>query len=206
MHAFLYGALLALGLIIPLGMQNTFIFNQGVTQKKWHHALPSVLTAFLCDMLLIVCAVMGISLVVFSLPIVKNGIYFIGFVFLCYMGYMTWRNQGTTSLSKKPLSSKQQMVFATSVSLLNPHAILDSVAVIGTNSLNFLGSDKLIYTLACILVSLGWFLSLSLMGHYLKKIDNGGKILGILSKISSLTIWGAAFYLGQQFYCSIVTS
>lgn len=206
MHAFIYGAVLALGLIVPLGMQNTFIFNQGVTQKKWRHTLPSVLTAFACDMILILCAVMGISLIVFSFPIVKNGIYLIGIIFLSYMGFMTWRSQNHTQISQKPLSSKQQMVFATSVSLLNPHAILDSIAVIGTNSLNFLGTAKLSYTLACLLVSLTWFLGLSLAGHYLKKIDTSGKVLRVLGKISSITIWLAAFYLAKQFYCSILPS
>ena len=53
--AFSYGVLLAFGLIIPLGVQNVFIFNQGATQQHVWHALPSVLTAFVCDVILMVC-------------------------------------------------------------------------------------------------------------------------------------------------------
>ena len=45
--AFLHGVILAFGLIIPLGIQNVFIFNQGATQPKFIYALPSILTAFI---------------------------------------------------------------------------------------------------------------------------------------------------------------
>jgi L-lysine exporter family protein LysE/ArgO len=40
-----------------------------------------------------------------------------------------------------------------SVSLLNPHAILDTVEVIGTNSLSYTGIEKIAFTLDCIFVS-----------------------------------------------------
>lgn len=202
MDAFFYGAILALGLILPLGMQNVFIFNQGVTQQKWKHALPSVLTAFICDALLILCAVTGVSLIVLSLPAVKTAVYLLGFIFLIYLGFVSWRSSGPQLNNSKPLKASQQMLFAASVSLLNPHAIIDSVAVIGTNSLNFIGTDKWIYTIACILVSLCWFVGLSLSGRFFKKADANGKMLKWLGKISSLTIWGAAFYIGKQLWDS----
>lgn len=35
LEAFIHGALLAFGLILPLGIQNIFIFNQGATQKRF---------------------------------------------------------------------------------------------------------------------------------------------------------------------------
>lgn len=200
MNAFFYGAILALGLIIPLGMQNVFIFNQGVTQQKWKHALPSVLTAFICDAILILSAVTGVSLIVLSLPVVKTAVYFLGFIFLIYLGFVSWRSNGPQLDTIKPLSTAQQMIFAASVSLLNPHAIIDSVAVIGTNSLNFIGTDKWIYTMACILVSLCWFVGLSFSGHFFKKADSNGKMLKWLGKISSFTIWGAALYIGKQLW------
>lgn len=47
LNAFLYGVMLAFGLIIPLGVQNIFAFNQGATQRHFLHALPSVLAASL---------------------------------------------------------------------------------------------------------------------------------------------------------------
>ena len=40
---------LLLGLILPLGAQNVFVFNQGANQKKISKALPVIITAGLCD-------------------------------------------------------------------------------------------------------------------------------------------------------------
>lgn len=65
--AFINGFILAFGLIIPLGVQNIFVFNQGATQPTFFRAMPSVLTATLCDALLITLAVLGVSLIVLKL-------------------------------------------------------------------------------------------------------------------------------------------
>lgn len=67
----LHGILLALGLILPLGAQNVFVFNQGANQKKMINALPVVITAGLCDTFLIIIAVLGVSLILMSLPVLQ---------------------------------------------------------------------------------------------------------------------------------------
>lgn len=42
------------------------------------------------------------------------------------MGYVTWKSKpGTYSSDEKALAPKKQVAFAASVSLLNPHAIMD---------------------------------------------------------------------------------
>ena len=198
MHAFFYGVILAFGLIIPLGMQNVFIFNQGLTQKKWTYALPGVLTAFVCDALLITTAVLGISVTVFSIPSIKNLIYYFGLAFLLYMGWITWRSSNPTASDFEPLSARKQIYFAASVSLLNPHAILDSVAVIGTNSLHFNGHDKWLFTIACLAVSLCWFISLSCLGRIISRFRTRSITMKWLNKCSALTIWGVALYIFKQ--------
>lgn len=55
LHAFLHGFLLSLGLILPIGIQNGFVLSQGSLHKRWLQALPTVVTASLCDTLLVRC-------------------------------------------------------------------------------------------------------------------------------------------------------
>jgi L-lysine exporter family protein LysE/ArgO len=55
----LHGAGLALGLILPLGPQNVFVFSQGAVQPRLARALSVVVAASLCDTLLIMLAVLG---------------------------------------------------------------------------------------------------------------------------------------------------
>jgi L-lysine exporter family protein LysE/ArgO len=199
LSAFLYGVILAFGLIIPLGIQNIFLFNQGATQKHFLHALPSVLAAFFCDTLLILLAVLGVSLIVLKLAWLKTIILLVGFFFLAYMGWVTWNSHpAKMERHPKPMTAKQQITFAMSVSLLNPHALLDSIGVIGTNALHFSHQALVAYTLGCILVSLCWFFGLSVAGHFLHRLDKSGKLIKILNKVSAIIIWVVAIYIAVQ--------
>ena len=195
MNAFFYGMVLAFGLIIPLGIQNIFILNLGATHKKWVYTLPGVLTAFFCDSVLIISAVLGVSMIVLSLPGVKNAIYYSGLVFLVYMGWVTWRSTQQPECAYKPLLPRQQVYFSASASLLNPHAIIDSVTVLGSNSLHFIGIDKWFYTSACLLVALCWFMGLSKLGGMLGHMSSNYSVLKWLNKFSALTIWAVALYI-----------
>lgn len=83
-----------------------------------------------------------------------------------------------------------------SVSLLNPHAILDTIGVIGTSSLAYLGVEKLAFAVSCILVSWLWFLGLGIVGRMTGKLDQSGRFLLVLNKISAIVMWGTAVYIG----------
>lgn len=199
MEAFMHGLILAFGLILPLGVQNLFVFNQGAIQANLWQAMPAVVTAGLCDTLLILAAVLGVSLVILSFSWLKTVLLAGGFVFLAYMGWVAWQSKAEDSQTPGTgLSPGKQVVFAASVSLLNPHAILDTIGVIGTSSLQYGDSSKLLFTAACILVSWLWFFSLALAGRVAGTLDSSGRLLGLLGKFSAMFIWGAALYLGYS--------
>lgn len=199
-NAFIYGAILAFGLIIPLGVQNIFVFNQGASQRRFLHAMPSVITAFVCDAILISLAVLGISLLVLTVPWIKITIFLVGICFLIYMGWVTWNTSLSLQDNCAPLSVKRQISFATSISLLNPHALLDTIGVIGTSSLSLPSHSKLTFTVACMLVSFFWFLWLAIAGHFLNKLDKSRVIVLFINKLSAFIMWSMAVYLGCQMW------
>jgi len=199
--ALLHGFILAFGLILPLGAQNVFIFNQGASQPRLRGTLPAVLTAALCDTLLIVLAVLGVSIVVLSLPVLQTVIFTIGFLFLLYMGWSVWNSAPASfNQQKAAMNPKKQIMFAMSVSLLNPHAILDTIGVIGTNSLRYTGSEKAAFVIVCITVSYIWFAGLAAAGRVIGNFDKNGIFLRMLNKVSAVMIWGVALYLAKQLY------
>nr|WP_259547628.1 LysE/ArgO family amino acid transporter [Heyndrickxia oleronia] len=194
---FIHGFILSLGLILPLGVQNIFIFNQGAMQPRYMNVLPVVITASLCDTLLILVSVLGVSLLIlgsfwFKVILIGGGV-----IFLVYMGWTTWNskpnNQRNADVNR--FSLKKQLLFAASVSLLNPHAIMDTVGVIGTSSIKYHGVEKIIFAFTCIMVSWLWFIGLSLLGRVIGKIDKSGTFLLALNKISAIIMWAAAVYL-----------
>ena len=188
LQAVLHGILLALGLILPLGAQNVFVFNQGANHKNWVRTLPVIVTAGLCDTLLILLAVLGVSLVLMSLPTLQLVIYIIGFIFLLYMAWSLWHEKPASIEKQTQMSAKKQIGFALSVSLLNPHAIMDTIGVIGTSAALYTGSEKVIFTLATITVSWVWFITLALLGRFVGHVDRTGKFIIILNKCSSIII------------------
>ncbi|WP_243521734.1 LysE/ArgO family amino acid transporter [Bacillus pseudomycoides] len=198
-NAILHGIVLALGLIIPLGVQNVFVFNQGASQPNILRATPVVLTASICDTILILIAVQGVSLMLLTFSWLTTTLYVIGFFFLVYMGWMIWKSGSTKeTIEAKSMTIKKQIIFAASVSLLNPHAILDTIGVIGTNSIQYVGSEKWAFTFTTITVSWLWFIGLAFAGRVLGKIDSSGNTITILNKISGVIIWGVALYMLKQ--------
>lgn len=195
MEAIFHGIILAFGLILPLGIQNVFVFSQGATQPKILLALPATITAALCDTLLILLSVFGLSFVVLQFEWLRLSLMIAGILFLFYMGYVIWKSKPTTNKTNKALSIDQQIIFALSVSLLNPHAILDTVGVIGTSALKYVGTEQVLFTSTCIIVSWIWFFGLTLAGTVMKKLDSTGGLMNIFNKCSALFIWGTAAYL-----------
>lgn len=195
-EAILHGIVLAFGLIIPLGVQNVFVFNQGASQSTLLRTAPVVITAAICDTILILVAVQGVSLMLLTFSWLTTTLYIIGFFFLLYMGWVIWKSEPTVSKNEvQTMTIKKQIVFAASVSLLNPHAILDTIGVIGTNSIQYIGTEKWAFSLATIFVSWIWFIGLAIAGRMLGKVDSSGTKIKLLNKISGVIIWGVAFYM-----------
>lgn len=201
MVVFFHGFCLALGLILPLGVQNMFIFQQGITQAGFIAVLPAIVAAAICDTVLIVLAVSGLSAAISAFSALKGFILLGGGICLLYMGYANWRSSNRLQGDKQQsLSPKQQIIFAVSVSLLNPSAFIDIMGVIGVNSLQYQNHDKFVFTVATILVSWIWFFGLGLLGHYFGELPNIETKLPFMNKLSSFFIWGAALYLAAMFF------
>jgi L-lysine exporter family protein LysE/ArgO len=122
-----------------------------------------------------------------------------GILFLIYMGLLTWRSKPVNNTTDQNLlSARKQITFAASVSLLNPHAIMDTIGVIGTSSLSYTGLEKFAFTIACILVSWLWFFSLSIAGRVVGTLDTTGQFILALNKVSAIIMWGTAIYLASS--------
>ncbi|TWT28132.1 LysE/ArgO family amino acid transporter [Planomicrobium sp. CPCC 101110] len=202
MEPLLHGIVLAFGLILPLGVQNVFIFNQGAAHRKFSHAWPAIMTAAICDTMLIYLAVTGVSVVVLNFEWLRTSLFLVGFLFLAYMGWVMWRTtpeKGAHQRSSR-LSAKRQITFAASVSLLNPHAIMDTIGVIGTSSLVYTGEEKWFFTSAVIGVSWIWFFSLAIAGRKVGQFDTSGRLLKRINQLSALIVWAMALFVLSQLF------
>jgi L-lysine exporter family protein LysE/ArgO len=198
--AFAHGTVLALGLIVALGPQNVFIFQQGAVQPRLRRALPTVITAGIADTTLILLAVLGVSVVVLRFAWLQTILFGAGFVFLLYIGWVLYSSPtlDVDPHAEEYLSAREQVGFTASVSLLNPHAILDTIGVIGTNALAYSRPERWIFTAGCLLVSWGWFGGLALAGWSLGETADANRWLRYLDTVSAVVVWLVALYLGWQ--------
>ena len=88
----------------------------------------------------------------------------VGILFLLYIGISLWRSAPSSMEAEaERFSPKKQILFAASVSLLNPHAIIDTIGVIGSNALSYSGEARFAFTLTTIIISWCWFFGLALL-------------------------------------------
>ncbi|WRN72810.1 LysE family transporter [Staphylococcus aureus] len=132
-----------------------------------------------------------------SLPILQAIIYIVGLIFLMYMAWTIWHDKPSTDGEAQIMSPMKQVSFALSVSLLNPHAILDTIGVIGSSAALYSGSNK-IRLQSLVLAFHGYGSFYSQFRKMVESIDKTGKLLTIINKISSIIIIIVALMILQK--------
>ncbi len=158
---FIEGLLLQASLIFALGAQNMFVLESGLT--KQHPILVSFICYF-CDLVLIMLGVAGAATLFTSFPEIKIVVGVIGVAFLMYYGMGKLRmREGELNLDcKKCINLKDCIMKAITFSLINPHAYLDGVVLIGGYSAKYsVLQERLVLGLGASTFSLIWFLVLS---------------------------------------------
>ena len=166
MEHYLAGLLLGLGLILPIGSQNIYVLKSAI-RMGLPRSLAIGLVAAACDTLLITVGALGASAALAAAPLLRPALLVAGAGLLFYLGVQSLRSplpadddiQGEDSLPRAAMAT-------VSASLLNPHAIIDTVGVIGL-SISSAADGALPFGLGAISASLFWFSFLALAGSLL---------------------------------------
>src|SRR5699024_10824343 len=125
-------------------------------------------------------------------------IYCVGFIILSYMAWSLRHEKPQTLERYHTTTARKQMGFAVSVSLLNAHAIMVTIGVIGTNAAMYEGVDKMVFTMTTIAVFWIWFIFLANSGKVVGNIDKRCKYILILNKFSAVIIVIVALIILKQ--------
>lgn len=199
--AFSHGIVLSLGLIVALEPQNIFIFQQGAVQPRFNRVLPSIMTAGVVDTVLILLAIGGVSAVVLRVEWLRILLFGAGVVFLFYTGWAILFGSifEFDIETATALGMRRQVVFTAAVTVLNPQAVLDTVGVIGTNSLQYSGGGKWVFAGGCVLVPWCWFVMLAGSDRLVGLSDRAEQYMRWLNYAAAMIIWAVAAYMGWQF-------
>ncbi|KTD34388.1 LysE family transporter [Legionella moravica] len=171
MFVYFNGLLLGLSLIMALGPQNVFLIKQGARRN---HATLSAAVCFICDIILACASVAGLHQILLAHPTLKIWLVWFGTAFLLYYAIKAFRSAFThhkkeSDKAHQPHNRVQIVLFALGFSLLNPHAIIDTLVIIGSGSSQF-PHNKMAFLLGVISSSLLWFSSLTVTTRYFSNI------------------------------------
>lgn len=192
MNTFLQGFLITGGLIIAIGAQNAFVLKKALLKQ---HTFWIALTCFLCDLFLISIGVLGLGSIISHHLLANQALTIFGIVFLFFYGFRAFKAayQGNSVLAVEQNASKQtalQTVLLTiSISLLNPHAYLDTVVIIGSiaSSLDF--SAKRLFLFGALTTSALWFFGLAYGARLLIPLFQRPITWRILDIIIGIIMW-----------------
>jgi L-lysine exporter family protein LysE/ArgO len=203
--AFVHGFLLALALILPIGPQNSFILSRSANPGPWTRVLPVVVVASMSDTILIGTAIRGCHWLADAVAAVRWVLMGAGVVFLVWMGVRSWRDvPGAGGGGSQAASALGRDIrYALAVSWLNPHAVLDTVVVLGGGAAIYRAAvHRAAYAMAAILVSWLWFSGLAVAGRKAQRWAEPVRVRLWINRISALIMWGVAlhyvFQIGQM--------
>lgn len=194
------GFALSFGLIVAIGAQNVFVLTQGVRgHRPW--LVAGVCT--LCDALLIAAGVGGVGTYAAQAPVASSLLTLAGAAFLAAYGLRAfrcaWRGESlrlADGAEAAPL--RVILLSALGVSLLNPHALLDTVVLIGGLSGRLEPSGRFSFGVGAVLASACWFYSLGLGGRLLAPVLRRPAAWRVLDVLVGLTMWGLAAGLFKE--------
>ncbi|MDR3502452.1 MAG: LysE family transporter [Legionella sp.] len=199
MFVYLNGLLLGLSLIIALGPQNVFLIKQGARKN---HALLSAVICFICDLILICASITGLHELLALRPMLQVWLMFFGCAFLLFYALKALKNafiepEKTTEHTLQPHNKTQIILLALGFSLLNPHAIIDSLVIIGGGSSEY-PDQELYFLMGVITSSFIWFSSLTFTARYFSDVLARDTVWKGIELISGLLMMMIGIKLGAD--------
>lgn len=197
-----------LGLIMPIGMQNAFVLNQGIT-RNYQYWVATICT--LADLILVSLSVYGLGQLLNQAILLERILLTLGSIFLYYYAYSCLKRvwQNNYQMKSSHIKSRQfhQVTLTTlAITLLNPHVYLDTVLIWGSYSLSVGIENKPWLVAGGATASLCWFFLLAATGSYLAKWLMNPKAQRLLDLIIAIVVVILASQLLHRLYLQLALS
>ena len=163
MNFFIQGLSLGLAYVVPIGLQNLFVINSALTEKR-RRALLNALIVIIFDITLALVCFFGMGALMQRLPRLQTIILGAGGLLVCAVG-VALLFSGAAQLKPRGQSSSigKTVLSACVVTWCNPQALIDSAVLLGAfrGVLPAAGHTPFIYGVAA--ASCLWFTALTLI-------------------------------------------
>ena len=160
------GYLLMLSAIVAIGPQNALLLRQAVRREQaWITASIFVLG----DVIMVLLGGFGIGRFLGRWSLAKLLLTALGAFYILWFGVGVFRQLLHPKALVVSAASGENSVVpgALAVTFLNPHAMFDTIILVGATALQFQGVTKIVFMLGAILASTTWFFGLAWAGQSL---------------------------------------
>jgi L-lysine exporter family protein LysE/ArgO len=186
-------------LIVAIGVQNAFVLRQGVKRRSVFIAATICL---LCDVALISLGTAGLGALLTASPLLSLLIAWAGAAFLLFYGlrslHAAKQAKGLDLKSAEHVSRANIILTALAVSLLNPHALIDTIVLVGGLAARYQGIARIACAVGAVTASGVWFYGLAYGARWLAPILTKPKIWRVIDLVIGVMMLSLASGLAKD--------
>lgn len=187
MNIYLQGLTMGLAYVAPIGLQNLFVINSALTQKRSRVYLTALIVIF-WDISLGVSCFLGAGALMQALPWLQKVILAVGSLIVIWIGIGLLRAKASLEGGKDVNVPVWRLITsAFVVTWLNPQAIIDGTMMLGAFRASIPAGTDVPFICGFGSASVLWFLTLSTVVSLLGSRFNE-KVLNIINRICGAVI------------------
>lgn len=187
MNIYLQGLTMGLAYVAPIGLQNLFVINSALTQKRSRVYLTALIVIF-WDISLGLSCFLGAGALLQALPWLQKVILCVGCLIVIWIGIGLLRSKASLEGGRDVNVPVWQLITsAFVVTWLNPQAIIDGTMMLGAFRASLPAGTDSFFIAGFASASALWFLTVSTLVSLLGSKFNE-KVLNVINKVCGVVI------------------
>lgn len=184
---YVQGLTMGLAYVAPIGVQNLFVINSAIAQKR-SRAYISALIVIFFDVTLGLACFLGAGAFMQALPALSRVILGIGSLIVVYIGISLFRSKASLEGGRDVNIPLWKVVTtACVVTWFNPQALIDGTMMLGAFRASLEPGNDIYFILGFASASVLWFLGVTTIISFFRARFND-KVLSIINKVCGVII------------------
>ena len=198
MNIFLQGLTMGLAYVAPIGMQNLFVINSALTNKRKRALLTALIVIFF-DITLSLACFFGIGTIMQRFKWLQMVILCVGSLIVIYIGISLLRAKTQDLEKDQPtMSIKKTISSACVVTWFNPQAIIDGTMMLGAFHVTLAAGQETPFITGVACASPSWFIGLTFLISLISSKFNA-KVMRWINIVCGVIIIGYGLKLFVSF-------
>lgn len=198
MTYYIQGLIWGLAYVAPIGLQNLFVINTALTQKRSRVYLTALVVVFF-DITLAAACFYGVGALIAQSLLIKKIVLLVGSIIVVFIGFQLVRAKGEAKTDTNVnVSFLKAVVMACAVTWFNPQALVDGAMMLGAFHATLPSGQSTEFITGVITASFCWFFGISTILSFFHQLFTD-KILRVINVVCGVVILLYGLKLFVQF-------